>query len=403
MDKLKQILQGINWDFSDYSSTKYPLDINSIPWYPATFIPPIPKFLIALLTEPGDIVLDPFGGKGTTAVETAKQGRLPIYNDLNPFASEITNAIFFAIRRCIDDPDFLSGEDEKLDRYIVPEDFLETFVLNHGINKDVFDWYSPQTLCELFSIISLMLMEQHDDPELFLIRKLALTSMLKQASSQPGHFTYITDNCKPSKLVYKNAKELYKDRINKVNLSANDLVIQYLLTNPGDSLANVVNRTRITTGDARNLKWIDDKSVNLVVTSPPYLCAQDYIKTMRLTNLFFPDMDGFEEAPKHEIGPRNKRRSKSADTVVTNFYNDLNLVFSEIQRVLVPDGYFCLIIGQGKGRITSEYDTISDLCRDIQENQGLIELYHVQRRISNRAIQVGGVNKEDLIIFQKRK
>ena len=62
MEDVLQTLQGINWDFSDYNSSKYPLDINSIPWYPATLVPPIPKFLIALLTKPGDIVFDPFGG-----------------------------------------------------------------------------------------------------------------------------------------------------------------------------------------------------------------------------------------------------------------------------------------------------------------------------------------------------
>ena len=83
MEKLKQTLSQINWNFPDYNSTKYPLDINSIPWYPATFPAPIPKFLIALLTSEGDIVLDPFGGKGTTCVESLKQNRVSYYNDLN--------------------------------------------------------------------------------------------------------------------------------------------------------------------------------------------------------------------------------------------------------------------------------------------------------------------------------
>ena len=68
---------------------KFPLDINSIPWYPATLPPPIPKFLIALLTKDNDIVFDPFGGKGTTAIEAIKQNRRFCYNDLNPYAVDI--------------------------------------------------------------------------------------------------------------------------------------------------------------------------------------------------------------------------------------------------------------------------------------------------------------------------
>ena len=43
-------MEKINWDFGDYNTSKYPLDLNSIPWYPATFPAPIPKLLIGLLS-----------------------------------------------------------------------------------------------------------------------------------------------------------------------------------------------------------------------------------------------------------------------------------------------------------------------------------------------------------------
>lgn len=400
MNNLIHTLQGINWDFSDYNSSKYPLDINSIPWYPATFIPPIPKFLIALLTKPGETVLDPFGGKGTTAVEAVKQGRIPIYNDLNPFASEITNGIFYAIHSCLENEWFLSDEDMKLTRFSVFDDSLEIFARDHDINKDVFLWYDSKTLVEIFTIINLMVNEQANSLELFFVRKLALSSILKPASSQPGHFTYVTDNCKPTKLIYKDAKKLYLNRVRQLVLSAQDFIKQFSLMNPTDRLINILKKIEVVTGDARELSWINSASVNLVLTSPPYLCAQDYIKTMRLTNLFFPDKKSFEEKPKYEIGPRSKRGSKP-DLVVSSFYADMNLVFSEIQRVLVPKGYFCLVIGQGKAKITKFYDTISDLRHDLKKKHGLIELHHVRRRISNRVIQVGGVDKEDIVIFQK--
>lgn len=401
MDNLLQTLQGINWDFSDYNSYRYPLDINSIPWYPATFIPPIPKFLIGLLTKTGDAVLDPFGGTGTTAVEAVKQGRFPIYNDLNPFASEITSAIFCAIRCCINDTQVLSNEHIKLADNIVAEESLETFIQEHGISSDVLCWYDSKTLTELFAIISLMNKEQSADIALYSVRKLALSSILKSASSQPGHFTYVTDNCKPSKLVYKDAKKLYIDKVKQIVLAAQDLIKQFSMTNPHEKLSDVLEKVRVVTGDARKLSWIKDESVNLVLTSPPYLCAQDYIKTMRLTNLFFPNKEAFEDKPKREIGPRTKRRSK-AEVVVTEFYSDMNLVFAEIKRVLVPGGYFCLIMGQGKARITEAYDTVSDLRRDLRESHNLIETYHATRKISSRVIQVGGVDKEDIIIFQKK-
>jgi DNA modification methylase len=402
MNDLRQVLTGINWDFSDFNSSKYPLDINSIHWYPATFISPIPKFLIALLTKPGDIVLDPFGGKGTSALEAVKQGRLPIYNDINPFASEITEALFCAIKYCIDGNDYLNNEAKRLETSLVSHDSINAFITENAIDKDVFDWFDPNTLSELFTIFNLMRTDRLVNPESYILRKLAFSAILKPANSQTRHSTYITDNCKPSKLVYRNAYKLYLDKIDQIVLAAKDLITQFSLTNPKDSLADVLNKVKIISGDARELNWINDISVNLVLTSPPYLCAQDYIKALRLTNLFFPNKEVFEETPKLEIGPRRKRKGKS-EIVVPKFYADMNLVLSEIERVLVPDGYFCLIFGQGKSKITQSYDTISDLCKDVEFLHNMNKIYHVTRNIGNRENQVGGVDKEDIIIFQKKK
>src|SRR5713226_3628270 len=40
-----------------------------------------------------DVVLDPFGGSGVTAIEAMLLGRRAVHNDLNPFANFITAAI----------------------------------------------------------------------------------------------------------------------------------------------------------------------------------------------------------------------------------------------------------------------------------------------------------------------
>src|SRR5947208_3432585 len=58
--------------------------------YRACFKPQLPRFFIERLTRPGDIVYDPFMGRGTTPVEAALLGRLPYGNDVNPLSLTFT-------------------------------------------------------------------------------------------------------------------------------------------------------------------------------------------------------------------------------------------------------------------------------------------------------------------------
>jgi len=54
--------------------------------YRACFKPQLPRFFIERLTEKGDIVYDPFMGRGTTLIEAALLGRKPTGNDINPLS-----------------------------------------------------------------------------------------------------------------------------------------------------------------------------------------------------------------------------------------------------------------------------------------------------------------------------
>ena len=58
--------------------------------YRACFKPQLPAYFIERLTHHGDIVYDPFAGRGTTAVEAALQGRHVVVNDINPLSAILT-------------------------------------------------------------------------------------------------------------------------------------------------------------------------------------------------------------------------------------------------------------------------------------------------------------------------
>ena len=58
--------------------------------YRACFKPQLPAYFISRLTEEGDVVYDPFSGRGTTAVEAALHGRSVVANDVNPLSAILT-------------------------------------------------------------------------------------------------------------------------------------------------------------------------------------------------------------------------------------------------------------------------------------------------------------------------
>ncbi|MEA3408949.1 MAG: DNA methyltransferase, partial [Candidatus Eisenbacteria bacterium] len=57
--------------------------------YRACFKPQLPRFFIDRLTSAGDVVYDPFMGRGTTLLEAALAGRAPAGCDINPLSEII--------------------------------------------------------------------------------------------------------------------------------------------------------------------------------------------------------------------------------------------------------------------------------------------------------------------------
>ncbi|MBA2314794.1 MAG: hypothetical protein H0V87_05350 [Chloroflexi bacterium] len=60
--------------------------------YLASFPASLAHAFIARYSRPGDVVLDPFSGRGTTSLQAAAEGRIGVGNDLNPFAHLLTAA-----------------------------------------------------------------------------------------------------------------------------------------------------------------------------------------------------------------------------------------------------------------------------------------------------------------------
>lgn len=75
---------------------------------------------------------------------------------------------------------------------------------------------------------------------------------------------------------------------------------------------------RIHKGDARDITWLDDKSVHLIVTSPPYWTLKEY---------------------EHSDAQLGDIEDYSA------FLAELDRVWAECARILVPGGRICCVVG----------------------------------------------------------
>ncbi len=76
---------------------------------------------------------------------------------------------------------------------------------------------------------------------------------------------------------------------------------------------------RLHLGDARDLSWIPDESVHLVVTSPPYWNLKEYARGNQSQ---LGDIEDYEE-----------------------FLGELDKVWGECARVLAPGGRICCVVG----------------------------------------------------------
>jgi site-specific DNA-methyltransferase (adenine-specific) len=88
-------------------------------------------------------------------------------------------------------------------------------------------------------------------------------------------------------------------------------------TRPWPAPFNKTNH-RLHLGDARDLSWLPDESIHLVVTSPPYWTLKDY---------------------QHSEGQLGDIEDYEA------FLDELDKVWAECRRVLVPGGRVCCVVG----------------------------------------------------------
>ena len=152
LDTMREVL-GSDLDFHGTNSS-----YGSHAWhpFPAKFPPQLPEFIIRRLSDPGDTVLDPMLGSGTTLIEALRLGRRAIGCDIDPLSRMVATAKLTtidpgAVR--IEGNEVITGarDDYEQLRPKLRRDLKDRF--DEGTHKFIQYWFLPQQQLELLALM----------------------------------------------------------------------------------------------------------------------------------------------------------------------------------------------------------------------------------------------------------
>lgn len=387
-------LENIDWSFPNLSNS----GIHSLHWYPATYIAAIPGTLIPAFTQKNDIVLDPFNGSGTTGVEAVRLGRKFIGIDTNPIALLMSEAkLHFpepkSLRKQID---IIINQSEDL--------FGTKQAEQHPHEEELRAWYHPDTLFTLNRLLASIL--ETNNLQLKKCLLAIFSGILKNTSSQGRHWGWVCDNVKPkpAEIVSKDALLTFRNAANEY-LKLTELSHKAVQVHmEGETRKQTRSRYNLLAGDCvANMKSIESEYVDFIMTSPPYYGVADYVKSQRLSYLWF-DKDelaaerlgfrDFEKLRAVESGARSNRSRKNSHELYMNFIGNF---FEQSFRILKKGSSMALVVGESQARASTTDELIF-----AAEGQGFTLALRKERNIKiSRRRLMAKVKCEDILIFVK--
>ncbi|NEU30138.1 site-specific DNA-methyltransferase [bacterium LRH843] len=264
-----------------------------------------PMFIELLLNEyskPNDIVLDPFAGSGTTLFESANKNLTCFGAELNPSAVLMSKTAQF-VNVPLEERKNL-GEQAKV-------------ILDNIIKSNTWDLFS-----------SLEDSKNNDSDEVK-----SMEELFKEMLNETDNYLILH--------ILANAFVRYKNYRKANGKEDMEKALNEHL-NIVNSLPFIEKECFLFHTDARNIP-LADNTVNLVITSPPYINVFNYHQNNR------PQMEllGWDllEVAKSEMGSNRKHRQNRFLTAI-QYSMDIFDTLLEINRLLKDDGRMIIIVGR---------------------------------------------------------
>jgi DNA modification methylase len=397
--------------------------------YPAKLLPNIAHFFVraSSLIKQGSEILDPFSGSGTVALEASLAGHTPLIADSNPLSLLITAAKTtpFIAENIRETADLIC---KKAARY---RSAPEIAVVNSNL------WYEPKRKKELEKLIrAIHEITPADEANFFLTcfstltRKLSLADPLisvpVRLKTKPNFSKEV--NLKIEKKLVEIAKACVRKEFQKIcttNIERVDRTNKILANRKP---ASVVSH------DARRLErdgiHIEDGTIPLIITSPPYGSAQKYIRSSSLS-LNWLGLAQPKELAKLEARSIGREHAPGAAHIASSeiptkfinllskvkqtnllryeitlqYLNDMKSALAEMARVISPGGSVVIIVGNNY--VCGEELDNDEYCISILRSRGLELKLHLFDRIKSRGLltkrksDVPVMFRESVLVFTK--
>jgi DNA modification methylase len=350
--KLKSLLSS-DLDFHGKNSAYASHDFHS---FPAKFPPQLPRKFIEWLTDPDDLVLDPMVGSGTTVLEAFLLGRRGIGFDIDPLAmrlckAKVTPAALEEVAET--GHQILKRAETALQQDVASLADLLDNRLDDTTRKFVDYWFLPETQLELVALIREI--EKVQDTAIRGFLELAFSAIIitKSGGVSIARDLAHTRPHRVSDKLPRSAIAQYRQRLKKN--------IQSLI-----ELAHGIGEIALLKGDAQSLA-LQDNSVDLIVTSPPYASnAIDYMRAHKFSLVWLGhsvkelsdlrrkyiggeaisdfqllEMPDYPTQVVAKIASRDERKAK----VLHRYYSEMTRSLSEMYRVLKPGKAAIVVVG----------------------------------------------------------
>ncbi|MHB1115541.1 DNA methyltransferase [Sideroxydans sp.] len=396
--------------------------------YPAKLLPQIAHFFLSAqsLSKEGDIVLDPFGGSGTVALEAILAGRKAYYADANPLARLIAGVK----TRCVQTEAIIQAADRVERRYSNAR--IPTGSAPSVVNLEY--WYEPEVIKSLCRIKDAIEVETDCAIKNFL--RVSFSSVCRKVSLADPRLSVPVRIKTSTTHAPDGFPDVWKGFYSQVSNNLRRMQNLLQMVNGFDSAFYVGDNARSLRAPTANFdlspEALGDKSVDLIITSPPYAGAQKYIRASSLSLgwLGLANKDGLKPLENASIGrehfPTSSHREcpqtglDVADRIIKRIFKvnplrsvivatyiiEMDAAIKEMTRVLRPGGHLVLVIGNnevcGLPFKSSEY--LALICEKYGLSLKLKLIDEIKSRglMTKRNKTASVITREWVLLFEKK-